>query len=64
MLKNHRKYVMLFFDKVMSYAKRIEYATVCWGSGLVMPKDGGRNYCLVDFSIPVNKIEEVDEVKL
>lgn len=54
----------VFFDKVMSYAKRIEYATVCWGSGLVMPKDGGRNYCLVDFSIPVNKIEEVDEVKL
>ena len=48
----------------MSYAKRIEYMEVTWGDGLVMPKDGGRNYCLVDFSIPVNKIEEVDEVKL
>lgn len=54
----------VFFDKIMSYAKRIEYMEVTWCDGLVMPKDGGRNYCLVDFSIPVNKIEEVDEVKL
>ena len=54
----------VFFDKIMSYAKRIEYMEVTWGDGLVMPKDGGRNYCLVDFSIPVNKIEEVDQVKL
>lgn len=54
----------VFFDKIMSYAKRIEYIEVTWVDGLVMPKDGAKNYCLVDFSIPVNKIEEVDEVKL
>lgn len=54
----------VFFDKIMSYAKRIECMDVSWGDGLVMPKDGAKNYCLVDFSIPVNKIEEVDEIKL
>ncbi|WP_195577380.1 MULTISPECIES: hypothetical protein [Lactobacillus] len=54
----------VFFDKIMSYAKRIGCIGVSWGDGLVMPKDGAKNYCLVDFSIPVNKIEEVDEVKL
>ncbi|MCR1904381.1 hypothetical protein NSA11_10955 [Lactobacillus taiwanensis] len=37
---------------------------VTWVDGLVMPKDGAKKYCLVDFSIPVNRIEEVDEVKL
>ena len=53
----------VFFDKVMSYAKSMVCMDVSWVDGLVMPKDGAKNYCLVDFSIPVNKIEEVDEVK-
>lgn len=54
----------VFFDKIMSYAKSMVCMDVSWVDGLVMPKDGAKNYCLVDFSIPVNKIEEVDEVKL